>query len=99
MSLLVSHHTYTPKLGPHACFLGTPGHRTTRSAKTLARTPLRRLPPRKAPEGGSSVELYVHLCLFKSHQHSKARLDQIVMMIHRVDPRREVSGLLGGKIC
>ena len=95
MSILYSHHTYTLKLCPHACFLGTPGLRSTRSAETLARTP----PPRHAPEGGSSMELYVHLCLFMSYKHAKASLDPILMEIHSVDPRRGVSGLLGAGIC
>ena len=100
MSILHSHNTYTLKLGPHACFLGTLGHRSTRSAETLARTPPSVVyAPRHASEGGSPMELYVHLCLFMSYKHAKESLDPILMKIHWVDPRRGVSGLLGAEIC
>ena len=72
-------------------FLGTSRHRRPTSAETLDHGSRVVYPHRRASKGGSKMNHYLGLCLFRSYQHAKTRLDPRACKIPRARPATGVS--------
>ena len=91
VSHIVPHNLTTCARDTMHSFLGTSRHRRPTSAETLDHGPRVVYPHRRASIGGSKVTPYIGLCLFRSYQHAKTRLEPRPCKIPRARPKAEVS--------